>query len=128
MKYSTWVKAVIISAAYLSTQLVHAETLSFECDYPSYSDNEGKHKTKEQFGLRFLIDMDAGKAYVLGNVGSEEVSLIPNDDGLTLVEVTGTGNVMVTAISKTGNSVHSRSGIMFGEIVPSQYYGSSTSK
>lgn len=62
MKYSTWAKAVIITAAYLSAQLVHAETLSFECDYPSFSDNEGKHKTKEEFGLRFLNRFRCGKS------------------------------------------------------------------
>ena len=56
-------------------------------------------------------------------LGSTEVKLIPNTGGLTFVEVTGTGNVMVTVISDDGRSVHSRNGMVLGKIVPSQYYG-----
>ena len=48
---------------------------------------------------------------------------IANKDGVSFVEITASGNVMVTAITKSGEAVHSRNGIMFNELVPSQYYG-----
>lgn len=110
----------------LFSMLCHAafaSTNTFECIYKTYSDEEGNHKVKDNFAMSFLVDPTAKKAYMLGNLGSTEVKLIPNTDGLTFVEVTGTGNVMVTVISDDGRSVHSRNGIVLGEIVPSQYYG-----
>lgn len=105
-----------------------ASPATFECDYRTYSDGEGLHKVGEPFRLTFLIDSKAKKAYLIGNNGSSEVEVIQNSDGLTLVEVTGTGNVMVTAITSKGTSVHSRNGIMMGDIIPSQYYGSCKQK
>lgn len=100
-----------------------AETTTYECDYPSYSDKKGLHKVKGQFRLTFLIDPSTKKAYLIGNAGSAEVSLVQNSYGLTLVEITGSGNAMVTAITSKGESVHSRSSIILGDLVPSQYYG-----
>lgn len=105
-----------------------ADTVTFTCDYKIYSDAEGTHKVEQQFRLTFLIDAKANKSYLIGNNGSAEVQFVPNTEGFTLVEVTGSGNVMVTAISAKGKSVHSRSGIMLGDIIPSQYYGTCTKK
>ena len=101
----------------------NAETTTYECDYPTYSDEKGLHNVKAPFRLTFLIDSSSKKAYLIGNAGSAELSLIQNSYGLTLVEVTGSGNAMVTAITSKGKSVHSRSGIILGDLVPSQYYG-----
>jgi hypothetical protein len=108
----------------LSSMLCHAAfagTNTFECIYETYSDEEGNHKAKDNFAISFLVEPAAKKAYMLGSLGSTEVELIPNTSGLTFVEVTGTGNVMVTAINDDGRSVHSRSGMVLGKIVPSQY-------
>lgn len=105
-----------------------ADTMTFECEYTTYSDKTGLHKVDGPFNLTFLIDLSADKAYLIGNNGSAEVVLIPNAGGVTLVETTGTGNVMVTAITKKGESVHSRNGIMNGTIIPSQYYGKCVAK
>lgn len=110
----------------LFSMLCHAafaSTNTFECIYKTYSDEEGNHKAKDNFAMSFLVDPTARKAYMLGSLGSTEVKLIQNTGGVTFVEVTGTGNVMVTVISDDGRSVHSRNGIVLGEIVPSQYYG-----
>jgi hypothetical protein len=103
--------------------IAKAETTTYECDYPTYSDEKGLHKVKAPFRLTFLLDASTKKAYLIGNAGSAEVSLIQNSPGLTLVEITGSGNAMVTAITSEGASVHSRSSIILGELVPSQYYG-----
>jgi len=121
-----------ISASFLASILFStpslANTVTFECDYKTYSDEQGNHKVDKPFRMTFLIDSKAGKAYMIGNAGSSEVEMIPNAEGFTLVEVTGTGNVMVTVIADGGKSVHNRSGIILGDIVPSQYYGTCTQK
>jgi hypothetical protein len=69
--------------------------------------------------------MKTKKTYMLGNNGSSEVTPIANSDGgITFVEVTPSGNVMVTAITLSGEAVlHSRNGIFGKELVPSQAYG-----
>lgn len=122
-------RLISLAAACLGASMVaHADTMTFECDYSTYSDRAGIHKVERPFRLTFLIDSRAEKAYLIGNNGSAEVLLIPNGGGLTLVETTGTGNVMVTAIATKGDSVHSRNGIMNGTIIPSQYYGKCIAK
>lgn len=110
------------------SSIASADTTTFECKYATYSDKTGLHKVEEPFKLTFLVDAKAEKAYLIGNNGSSEVVLIPNGGGLTFVETTGSGNVMVTAITKKGESVHSRNGIMNGAIIPSQYYGKCVAK
>ena len=115
---------VILVASFTNSQLFAASTKSYICDFPSYSDQRGNKKTKNSFRLQFLQDLEAEKAYIMGNNGANPVYVIPNDGGLTFIEITGTGNVMTTVILFTGPSVHSRSGIMLGKIIPSQYYGS----
>jgi hypothetical protein len=102
---------------------VSAETTAFDCDYKTFSDDSGLNKVEGEFRLTFLIDSSAKKAYLIGNNGSAEVHFVMNDDGFSLVEITDAGNVMVTAITNGGKSVHSRNTILQGDIVPSQYYG-----
>jgi hypothetical protein len=108
----------------------YAKTTKFSCAFLEYSDNTGGLKEAEEGGLRmtFLIDSAARKAYVLGNAGSSEVMIVPNEGGFTLIEVTNSGNVMVTAITWKGLAVHSRNGIMGEQILPSQYYGKCVAK
>lgn len=126
----TRTKAVLIAACVSvgASNLARGDTTTFECDYKIYGDDKGLHKVEAPFRLTFLIDTSSKKAYIIGNVGSSEVSLVPNADGLTLVEITGSGNVMTTVITSKGKSVHSRGGILFGDLVPSQYYGSCRKK
>jgi len=106
-----------------------ASPISYICNYDSYSDEEGNHKVGKEFVLTFIVDSENKKAYIVGNQGSEEVATIPHKiGGVSFVEVTGSGNVMSTAIDTTGNSVHSRNTSLGGELVPSQYYGKSEIK
>jgi len=119
---------VIACVSIGSANLARAETTTFECDYKTYGDDKGLHKVEAPFRLTFLIDTSSKKAYIIGNVGSSDVSLVPNAEGLTLVEITSSGNVMTTVITSKGKSVHSRGSIVFGDLVPSQYYGSCRKK
>jgi hypothetical protein len=100
-----------------------AETITFSCNYPSYSDEEGNHKVKEKFELNFIVDIESGKSYMMGNNGSTEVTLLPSDEQFAFIEITSAGNMMTTAIDNELDSVHSRNSVMFGKLLPSQYYG-----
>ncbi len=102
---------------------VSAEIKTFVCDYPTWSDEEGNHPHKDPFVLTFILDGETGKAYLKGNLGTEDVQVIPGDNGITFIEITDTGNVMTTTIDLHAHSVHSRNGVIFGELTPSQYYG-----
>jgi hypothetical protein len=73
--------------------------------------------------LNFIIDAEAKKSYLVGNNGSSEVILFNNEGNTSFLEITGTGNLMTTSIDESLNSVHSRNTVVFGEMMPSQYYG-----
>ncbi|UZJ43815.1 hypothetical protein OOT55_14280 [Marinimicrobium sp. C6131] len=94
---------------------------TYTCTFDSFSDNEGKHDS--DLSLTYLLDEDAEKFYVIGNNGRGEVIHIFRGDARSFIEVTGTGNVMVTTITPELRAVHSRNSVMFGELIPSQYYG-----
>lgn len=101
-------------------------TSTYECQFDTFSN--GKTIAKEDFKLTFLLDEESGKAYVVGNNGSNEVAHIYRGDGRTFVEITNTGNVMSTTLTPEMDAVHSRHSVMLGELMPSQYYGKCTAK
>jgi len=103
--------------------IAFADTTTYICNYTSYSDQDGNHKVKNKFELTFIIDKTSGKSYMLGNNGSSEVKRRESEKQISFVEVTETGNIMSTAIDSKLNSVHSRNAVIFGEMIPSQYYG-----
>ena len=103
-----------------------AAPVTFVCDYKTFSNQEGHHQVTSKFALTFLVDGD--KAHLVGNNGSEPVTAIANDDYVSFIEVTANGNVMTTTILADGKSVHSRNTIMFGDLIPSQYYGTCESR
>ncbi len=103
---------------------VHADnTMAFTCDYQLIASQEGLKKPSQGFVLRFVVDTNKNSAYMLGNIGSVEVTMISTQGGITFVEVTEVGNVMTTTVANNGDSVHSRNSIVLGDLVPSQYYG-----
>jgi hypothetical protein len=116
-----WFVAVALFPA-----VAYGATSSYTCKFSVEATPKGLAKQAPPFELRFVVDASARKAYLMGNAGSSEVQVIPNQDGISFVEITGSGNVMVTAITNSGEAVHSRNGIMFKELVPSQFYGKCT--
>ena len=75
-----------------------------------------------------MVDRAAHKAYVPSPTGLVEVVYLPQDNGMTLIDQTAGGNVMVTAITKDGTSVHSRHPIADGYLLASQAYGRCTER
>ncbi|PSV10468.1 hypothetical protein [Photobacterium leiognathi] len=100
-----------------------SSTSTIKCIYKSYSDAEGSHKVKKDLVLSFLLDSDNNKSYVLGNNGSNEVVKIVGTGHVTFLESTSSGNVMTTTITDNMKTVHSRNSVLFGKLIPSQYYG-----
>ncbi|HFQ5220984.1 TPA: hypothetical protein ACGUTS_004962 [Vibrio vulnificus] len=119
---------LFIAFCFVSSSTI-ASTSTLECVYKKYADPEGIHVTKNDFILRYLIDPDADKVYVLGNNGSNEVVKVSGSDHVSFLEATGAGNVMFTTITNTMDTVHSRNTVGFGgDLIPSQYYGKCTAK
>jgi len=101
-----------------------ASTTGYLCRFDVEASPRGLEKQSTPFELRFILDNAASKAYLMGNKGSAEVEIVRNVDGVSFIEITKSGNVMVTTVvNKTGAAVHSRNGILFNDLVPSQFYG-----
>ena len=103
--------------------IASAETISYACSFLVYASPKGLKTETKPFELRYVVDRSATKAYLVGNAGSSEVTEIANVEGVSFVEITTTGNIMVTAITTNGDAVHSRNGIFTNELIPTQYYG-----
>lgn len=103
---------------------VLSETVTYTCQYETYSDGKGLQKVADDFKLVFIIDTSKQTAQLVTNRGKFNVEMLsaPNE-GLTLVEMIDGGKVLTTSIGKDGKSVHSRNIILEGHISPSQYYG-----
>lgn len=101
----------------------HADTLSFDCKFSLSASPKGLKKESSPFVLNLVTDTNAKKSYMIGSNGSSEVHAIPNNNGVSFLEITSTGNVMVTSVNNSGEAIHSRNTMMNNEIIPSQYYG-----
>ena len=80
------IPAILISLFAASN--VRAEITTFVCDYPTWSDEEGNHPSRNPFVLTFILDSETGKAYFKGNLGTEDVQVISGDSSNTFVEIT----------------------------------------
>ena len=118
----TAITVTAIISAVLVPHVGHGATTSFTCDFTMAATPQGLSRQKD-FVLRFVLDVEAKKAYFLGNAGSSEVTIVPNQGGISFVEIAEKGNVTVTSITSAGEAVHSRNAIIFDGLVPSQYYG-----
>ena len=100
----------------------YAETLV--CNFSKYhSQDENRLQTASDFGMTFRYDPITREAFMEGNNGVTGVTLTDGYDGLTFLEFLPAGAVQSTTVAKNGAAVHSRHTIMFGDLVPTQYYG-----
>lgn len=119
--------SLICLTTILSCSICYAETTSYTCQFPLAASPKGLAKETPPMKLRFVSDPGTKKAYIIGNAGSSEVQMMGNhfgkNSGVTFVEITGSGNVMVTTITLSVEAVHSRNAILSGKLTPSQSYG-----
>ncbi len=85
MKYK--IQLLFFVALAVISSGVNAKAISYYCNYPTHSDEDG---------------------------------LVTGDFSLELLS---TGAVQTTTIDINNKSVHSRHTLMFGDLMPSQYYG-----
>lgn len=105
------------------------DTVTYTCQYQSYSDKKGNHKIPEDFKLVFAVDTTKETAKTIGSKGSFDVEMLYSPSGgMTFIEMIDGGKVLTTTIDSSGKSVHSRNIIVEGEILPSQYYGTCSKK
>jgi hypothetical protein len=116
-------------------KLVKAKTLkcTFFLSVGANWDNDiPNHEVSDsEFDFFFsAIDLEKKKATIIGNAGSEEVSVIANGKGTTFFELTPTGNRNFTTVfpyfSETLSgfaAVHSRHINLLGAPIPSQWHG-----
>ncbi|WP_161790515.1 hypothetical protein [Inquilinus limosus] len=116
------IKQLLISfPLFLMGSSALADVLKFECLFDRRWSPDGI--ASDNFSMVFNYDSLANKAFMVGNVGVEEVYPIRGYQGLSFIEVLQTGAVQTTTISNEGAAVHSRNSMIGGEFVPSQYGG-----
>ena len=114
---------LLLITAILTHGAAIAATISYTCIFPLENSPKGLTKPSTPFEMRYVQDTTADKSYLMGNAGSSEVHAIKNASGVSFIEITDSGNVMVTAITNSGDAAHSRNSIMSSKLIPSQYYG-----
>ena len=99
-----------------------AGPLRFLCVFDQHVSQETGHISRDiPLSYEFVVDGTGHAFAVARNVYPVEV--ITGDESITFLEVLESGAVQTTTIHETGRAVHSRHTILFGEFVPSQYYG-----
>lgn len=121
-------KKSLLIVALLAPLVVHAGTVTKVCTFDRHASPDGFKKMGETFVLTFVTDTDTKKTYVVGNNGSEAVRVEPQGQGVSFIEMTPTGNLIVTTVDNQGAAVTSRNIIMAGKLFPSQMYGKCVQK
>ncbi len=121
------IKKILLITALISPLVANAGTLTKVCTFDRTAMPEGVKKS-EPFVLTFVKDTATQKTYVVGNNGSEAVRVEPQGQGVSFIELTPTGNIVVTTVDAQENAVCSRNIIMAGKLFPSQMYGKCVNK
>lgn len=116
-------KIIIVLTSILASIQSYA-SIMYECNFSYNANHKEFQKLQKPFELKIISDDKNNVHYLIGDSGSSQLTKVKNLYGINFLEVTDVGNIMVTTISNSGQSVHSRNSLIFGEFVPSQYYGS----
>lgn len=101
-----------------------SETRTLECEFEKYHEPDSwLLQNTSEFVLVFTYDTVTGDAFMQGNAGVSPVQVHQGRWGMTFAEQLSTGAVQTTTVDLNGDAVHSRNTLVFGEVVPSQYYG-----
>ena len=114
--------ALSLFAASFTSSAIHAQAITYTCDFNIFVDADGIHKA-EDFRLEFAYDVATNDAFFIGNNGVSSVVAVAGSEGITFLERLNSGAVQSTTIDGSGYAAHSRHTIIGTELVPSQYYG-----
>lgn len=122
---------VVVAIPLVLTSLAHqgasAGSVLYDCKFKTVATPEGVKK--ELMELDFIQDTSTGKAVMVGNNGTGEVSDYERPDVVTFLEFLITGSVHSTSIDlRNGKAIHSRHTHDYypdepDNFEPSQYYG-----
>ena len=74
-------KFTVLAVSSVLPSYVYAATATLECEYPIYSNGTSIKASNQRFALTFIIDEERKTAYMIGNNGSTEVTVIPSTEG-----------------------------------------------
>lgn len=118
----TFLTALLSTA--MAPSLVCADVEKYVCTFELYHSLDNFEMSKaDDFVLAYTFDTVTRNAFLEGNNGLSEVTLIDGNSGATFLEVLPSGVVQTTTVALGGAAVHSRHTIIVGELSPSQYYG-----
>lgn len=117
-------RGVLISclvAAFFGSTVAASGVQRFTCVFDRHVSPETGGISRDS-PLSYEFVAGPGYAFAIGR-DVYPVRLVVGDEGVTFLEELPTGVVQTTTIHKSGEAVHSRHTSIFGEFVPSQYYG-----
>jgi len=129
----TWGLLVGYAVAGTPSELYAVKSL--KCEFPIVStsdwqkDKPNPQLKKQEFGFHIDgINLQQGKARIIGNAGSTDLSVVNGGMVVHFIEYTPSGNMNVTSVfaatTKLGfKAVHSRHLYMMSSPLPSQSYG-----
>lgn len=102
-----------------------AEAVQITCVFDRYVSPDGKLENHQiEIDFIFNINPISYEGLVVGS-DTFPVQVIPGSESVSFIEETLTGAIQsTTVLMPSGSAVHSRHTVIFGEIVPTQYYGS----
>ena len=101
--------------------IAFGEVHTFTCNFKTVATK--KSIQKEKLNWVFKYDTISGKAYAEGNSGVSEVTPLKGINSMTFIEMTASGNPMITTISRNGEAVHSRHYSDSLGLLAQQFYG-----
>ena len=118
---------MLIKSAFAAVMLFATAGLAaaqtYQCAFTYWHDDSGS-TGKEKMNLIFTVDLAANKATFTGNLGTSEVDFVNGVFGMSFIEETGFGNIMLTTIEhESGKAVHSRHYLDIWGTLYSQRYG-----
>lgn len=73
---------ILATVALLFPFCVSAATIGYNCAFKMEATPSGLKKLSEPFMLNYISDSSTGKAYLMGNNGSADVSVVSNTGGV----------------------------------------------
>ena len=142
MKITPVLPMIVLLSAAADVPEVHAQVAEFasvrswKCEFPVIVSNDWLEPTPApEIGVQDMgsqidnVDLNAGTARMIGNVGSSDLFAVGGVGQVTFIEVTPGGSIHITAIFESPVSgrgfkaTQSRHIAILGDPLPSQAYG-----